>query len=288
MVNTSTPPGPDATRRAVHRRAALVVVALLATLGLLAGCGSDSSSSSAPTTTQAPSTSTSTSTVTGTVTVFAAASLKEAFTEVAASFKAANPGADVALNFGASSALAQQINEKAPADVFASADQANMQKVVDAGGISGTPQVFATNSLEIIVAPGNPKGITGVDDLSKSGLIYVTCGPDVPIGKYAAQVFDKAGVTAPTPASLEADVKAVVTKVTSGEADAGMVYATDVTAAGAKAEGVEIPTAVNVVATYPLGVTTEAANPAGAAAWAAFITGSEGQAILAKYGFGPA
>jgi molybdate transport system substrate-binding protein len=260
----------------------VVLVALLATLGLLAGCSSDSGSS----TVEQTGTSEATPTVTGTVNVFAAASLKEAFTEAAAAFEKANPGAKVVLNFGSSSSLAQSVNEKAPADVFASADQANMQKVVDAGGISGSPQVFATNSLEIIVAPGNPEGISGVADLSRSGLLYVTCGPDVPIGKYAAQVFEKAEVTAPTPASLEADVKAVVTKVTSGEADAGIVYATDVKAAGTKAEGVAIPNEVNVVATYPLGVTTEAANPEGAAAWAAFITGSEGRAILASYGFG--
>jgi molybdate transport system substrate-binding protein len=280
MANqTPLPDAPTAPHRTRHR-AALVLVALLATLGLLAGCGSDSKSSSTSATTGL------TPTVSGTVNVFAAASLKEAFTEAAAAFEKANPGTKVVLDFGSSSSLAQSINEKAPADVFASADQANMQKVVDAGGISGSPQVFATNSLEIIVAPGNPKGITGVADLSKSGLIYVTAAPEVPIGRYAAQVFEKAKVTAPTPSSLEADVKGIVTKVTSGEADAGIVYATDVKAAGAKAEGVVIPTDINVVATYPLGVTTEAANPEGAAAWAAFITGSEGQAILATYGFG--
>jgi molybdate transport system substrate-binding protein len=283
MANPTTPPVPDTTRRALQRRAALVVVALLAAAGLLAGCVSDSSSSSATT---GPATTAAAGKVTGTVTVFAAASLKEAFTEAAASFEKANPDATVALNFGSSSALAQQIDEKAPADVFASADQANMQKVVDAGAISGTPRVFATNSLEIIVEPGNPKRITGVADLSEPGLVYVTCAPDVPIGKYAAQVFDRAGVPAPTPSSLEVDVKAAVTKVTSGEADAAIVYATDVKGAGSRAEGVAIPAAVNVVATYPLGVTTEAANPEGAAAWAAFITGSEGRAILATYGFG--
>ena len=281
MAKTTTPPLPNTSRRPVPRRAALVIVALLAALGLLAGCGSDSTSSSATTTAPAQQ-------VTGTVTVFAAASLKEAFTEAAAAFKQANPDADVTLNFAASSALAQQINEGAPADVFASADTANMQKVVDAGGISGSPENFATNSLEIIVASGNPKGITGVADLSKSGVLYVTCGPDVPIGKYALQVFTNAKVTPPNPVSLEPDVKGIVTKVTSGEADAGIVYATDVKAAGDKAAGVTIPADINVLATYPLGVTTDAANPEGAAAWAAFITGSEGQSILAKYGFGAA
>lgn len=274
-----TPPTPPAGSHRTRHRSVLVVVALLAALGLLAGCGSDSSSSSGTDTTG------SASTATGRVNVFAAASLKDAFTEASAAFEAANPGTTVALNFGASSALARQINEKAPADLFASADQTNMQKVVDAGGIVGTPVAFATNSLEIIVAPGNPKGITGLADLSKAGLIYVTAGPEVPIGTYAAQALQKAGVTA-SPSSLEADAKAVVTKVTSGEADAAIVYATDVKAAGAKAEGVMIPTSVNVVATYPLGVTTEAANPEGAAAWSAFIAGREGQAILATFGFG--
>jgi molybdate transport system substrate-binding protein len=279
MANpTQLPPAPTAPHP-TRRRAAIALVALLATLGLLAGCGSDST----PSSTRA--TNGSASTVTGTITVFAAASLKDAFTEAAAAFEKANPGAKVTLSFGASSALAQQIEEKAPADVFASADQASMQKVVDAGGISGTPEVFATNSLEIIVAPGNPKGITGLADLSKAGLIYVTAAPEVPIGKYAAQALQKAGVTV-SPSSLEADVKAVVTKVTSGEADAAIVYATDVKAAGAKAEGVPIPAAFNVVATYPLAVTTEAADLEASAAWAAFIMGAEGQAILASYGFG--
>jgi molybdate transport system substrate-binding protein len=279
MANQTPQPGSLTAPHRTRHRAALVLVALLATLGLFAGCGSDSTSGSTPATTE------STPTVTGTVTVFAAASLKDAFAEAAVAFEKANPGAKVTLNFGSSSALAQQIAEKAPADVFASADQANMQKVVDGGGISGSPRVFATNSLEIIVASGNPKGITGLADLSTSGLIYVTAAPEVPIGKYAAQALQTAGVTV-SPSSLEADVKAVVTKVTSGEADAAIVYATDVKAASAKAEGVTIPAEFNVVATYPLGVTTEAADPNAAAAWVAFITGGEGQAILASYGFG--
>jgi molybdate transport system substrate-binding protein len=265
----------------VRRRAAVAVVALFVAMGLLAACGSDSTSSTGSTT----ATTEATPKATGTVTVFAAASLKDAFTEASTAFEAENPGAEVTLNFAASSALAQQIDEGAPADSFASADQANMQKVVDAGGISGEPVVFATNSLQIIVAPGNPKGITGLADLAESGVLYVTAAPEVPIGKYAAQSLEKAGVTV-SPVSQEADVKAVVTKVTSGEADAAIVYSTDVTAAGTKAAGVEIPSQYQVTATYPLAVTKEAANPTGAAAWIAFITGEQGQAILAKYGFG--
>jgi molybdate transport system substrate-binding protein len=265
----------------VRRRVALAIVALLVAMGLLAACGSDSKSSTGTT----AATTEAGSKATGTVTVFAAASLKDAFTEAASAFEAENPDAEVTLNFAASSALAQQIGEGAPADAFASADQANMQKVVDAGGISGEPVVFATNALEIIVAPGNPKGITGLADLANSGVLYVTAAPEVPIGKYAAQSLEKAGVTV-SPVSQESDVKAVVTKVTSGEADAAIVYSTDVTAAGSKASGVEIPSRYQVTATYPLAVTTEAANPTGAAAWIAFITGEQGQAILAEYGFG--
>ncbi len=217
--------------------------------------------------------------------MFAAASLKDAFTEAAAAFEEANPGAKVTLNFGASSALAQQIDEKAPADVFASADQPNMQKVVDAGGISGIPAGLRHQLPRDHRGARQPRGHHRARRPSTSGLIYVTASPEVPIGKYAAQALEKAGVTV-RPSSLEADVKAVVTKVTSGEADAAIVYATDVKAAGTKAEGVTIPAEFNVVATYPLGVTTEASDPEAAAAWAAFITGDEGQAILASYGFG--
>lgn len=223
--------------------------------------------------------------VTGTVTVFAAASLKDVFTEISEAFEAEHPDAHVTLSFGASSALAAQIVEGAPADVFASADEANMTKVVDAGGVSGSPEVFATNSLQILVAPGNPEGIEGLADLADPGLLYVTAAPAVPIGTYAAQALEEAGVTV-APVSLEADVKAVVTKVTSGEADAAIVYATDVTAAGTKGEGVAIPSAHQVVASYPLAVTAEAGNRSAAAAWVAFVLGEQGRAILAAHGFG--
>src|SRR5438309_1571065 len=145
-------------------------------------------------------------------------------------------------SFAASSSLVTQINQGAPADLFASADTANMDKLTAAtgAGVSAAPITFATNKLQIIVAKGNSKGITGVADLAKSGVIYVTAAPEVPIGAYAKQVLDKAKVTV-TPKSLEADVKSVVNKVTLGEADAGIVYATDVKAAGDKAAGVVIP-----------------------------------------------
>ena len=163
--------------------------------------------------------------------MLAAASLAAAYTEIGDAFETEHPGANVVLSFDASSALVTQINEGAPADVFASADEANMTKLTDAGGNAGEPQIFATNSLQIIVGSGNPKGITGVADLAQPGLLYVTCAPEVPIGKYAAEVLTAANVTV-TPVSFEQNVKGIVTKVTADEADAGIVYKTDVIAAG--------------------------------------------------------
>ena len=135
--------------------------------------------------------------------------------------------------------------------------------------------MFATNSLQIIVEPGNPKGITGVADLANPDILYVTCAPEVPIGKYGAQVLTNAGVSA-TPVSFEENVKGIVTKVTLGEADAGIVYITDVTAAGDQAEGVDIPADINVLATYPVVVTKEAPNPTGGQAFVDFVLGAAG------------
>ncbi len=216
--------------------------------------------------------------------MFAAASLTAAYTEIGNAFMTSYPNSKVTFSFAASSDLVTQINEGAPADVFASADQANMKKLTDAAGNAGDPRVFATNSLEIIVGKGNPKGITGVADLAKPGVIFVTCAPEVPIGKYAAQVLSNAAVTV-TPASLEQNVKGIVTKVTLGEADAGIVYKTDVTAAGDQAAGVEIPADINVIATYPLVATKAASNPTGAQAFVDFVLGEQGQKIMASYGF---
>jgi molybdate transport system substrate-binding protein len=168
--------------------------------------------------------------------------------------------------------------------VYASADQANMTKLVDAGGTAGEPQVFARNSLQIIVEAGNPKGITGLADLAAPDIIYVTCAPEVPIGAYAAQVLQAAGVVT-SPSSLEENVKGIVTKVSLGEADAGIVYTTDVIAAGSAAGGVVIPADVNVTADYPIVVTKEAKNAAGGQAFVDFVTGAEGRRILVAHGF---
>ena len=273
-------------------RITLTLLALVA-----AACGSDSNDSArttaapateAPATTAAATTAdaaTTTPAVFGNITVFAAASLTDSFNAVGEAFTAANPDAKATFIYDASSALVQQITQGAPADVFASADTANMDKLT-AAGVNGTePVIFATNLLQVIVAPGNPKGITGVADLAKPDLKVVLCAPEVPCGKYAKQILDTAAV-AVTPVSLEQNVKGVVTKVTAGEADAGIVYVTDVTAAGTKAAGVDIPADINVVAKYPIASVKTSTNQEVDQAFIDFLLGDDGQAIMAKYGFG--
>jgi molybdate transport system substrate-binding protein len=187
-------------------------------------------------------------------------------------------------NFAGSSDLVGQINEGAPADVFASADQDNMTALTEAGGNAGDPVVFAENSLEIAVEPGNPRGITGVADLADPDLVVVTTDPEVPIGTYTQQVFTNAGVTV-IPASFETDVKAVLNKVVLGEADAGVVYSTDVEAAGDTVSGVEIPADLNVTPEYPIVATAAATNAAGASAFTDFVLSAVGREILQSYGF---
>jgi molybdate transport system substrate-binding protein len=265
----------------MRRTLARLAPALFVLAALVAACGVDTApGSSAATGTD------STGTIRGNVTVFAAASLTEPFGAIAAAFQARNPGTKITFSFASSSALAAQINQGAPADVFAPADTTNMDKVTAPGaeGTASAPAAFATNKLQIIVGKGNPKGIGSLADLTKPGVVYVTAADAVPIGAYAKQALTKAGVTV-TPKSFEADVKAIVTKVVLGEADAGIVYATDVLAAGDKARGVAIPDAQNVIATYPIAVLDEARNAPGAAAFVAFVTGAEGRTILTSYGF---
>jgi molybdate transport system substrate-binding protein len=281
----------------MKRRPRLLVL-VLALLGLVAAaCGSDNSGGSAATTaaattvatTSAATTAAPTTTtvaVAGNITVFAAASLTDAFNEIGAAFTKAYPQAKATFSFDASSALVQQITQGAPADLFASADQANMDKLTKAGLNGGAPQVFANNLLGIIVPAGNPKGVTGVQDLSSPDLKVVLCADGVPCGTYAKQILTTAGVTV-NPVSLEQNVKGVVTKVTTGEADAGIVYVTDIAAAGSKAARVEIPKDINVVAVYPIAPTKTSQNTAVDQAFIGFLLGSQGQAILDKYGFLP-
>jgi molybdate transport system substrate-binding protein len=258
------------------------LLALLAVGSItLVACGSDTAS---PATTLAPATTApGTPAASGTIVVFAASSLTEAFKEIGTAFHTANPNATVTFNFAGSSDLVAQIGQGAPADVFASADDSNMKKLVDAGEATGTPKSVATNTFEIIVEKGNPKGIGTVADLAKPGVSVVLCAPAVPCGKGAAKVLANAKVVV-TPKSLEEKVKGVVTKVTAGEADAGIVYVTDVKAAGSAAQGVEIPTELNAVSNYPMVVTKESKNPS-AQAFIDFVAGPQGQAILASHGF---
>src|SRR3954452_12068210 len=262
------------------RRLVLSAVAVLAVM--CASCGSDKAATSQTNSSGAAPASSDASD--GDITVFAASSLTSAFTEIGDAFMAQHPGTKVTFNFASSSDLVTQINDGAPADVYAAADEANMKKLTDAAGTAGEPVIFATNSLQIVVEAGNPKGIASVADLADAGLIYVTCAPEVPIGQYAAQVLANAGVAAP-PASLEENVKGIVTKVTLGEADAGIVYKTDVLAAGDAAKGVDIPADMNVTARYPIAVTKHAPNAKGAEMFQDFVVGEAGQTIMATYGF---
>jgi len=218
----------------------------------------------------------------GEIKVFAAASLTAAFNELSPRYTAAE-GTKVTFNFAGSQALATQIQQSAPADVFASADLANMDKVKD---LVGTPQNFASNLLQIVVEKGNPKGVKGLDDLANPDLKVVLAAPDVPAGRYAQQALEKADVTV-KPVSQEDNVKAVVTKVALGEADAGIVYVTDVTAGGDKVEGVAIPQGLNVVATYPIATVKASKAQDKAQAFMDLVRSDQGQQVLKKYGFLP-
>lgn len=220
----------------------------------------------------------------GTIAVFAAASLTSAFQALASAFEKSHARVKVQLNFAGSSTLVQQIQEGAPADVFAAADEATMRKLVESGAVAGEPVIFARNTLQIAVAPHNPKQIAGLADLMKSGLVIALCGPSVPCGLYATEAFTKAGLSVPV-ASQEPDVKAVMNKVVMGEVDAGVVYVTDIRAAGDKVEGVSIPEASNVVARYSIATLKSAPNPAAGKEFVAFVLSPEGQRMIATFGF---
>jgi molybdate transport system substrate-binding protein len=214
------------------------------------------------------------------VTVFAAASLTDTFDELASEFGEANDNVDVEFNFLASSDLASQITEGAPADVFASADEQNMAKIIDEG-LATDPVVFAENRLAIAVQGGNPEDIASLNDLENPELVVALCNEECPAGRYALEIFEEAGVTV-EPDSLEADVRGVLTRVGLGEADAGLVYLTDI-AADRDVERVTIPDEDNVVATYPI-VALEGAPPE-AAEFVDFVQSESGQRILSEFGF---
>jgi molybdate transport system substrate-binding protein len=222
--------------------------------------------------------------VSGSLTVLAAASLTQAFTKVGDQLHARHPGLDVKFSFAGSPTLVTQIQQGAPADVFASADQANMQKVVTGGLAGGTPAVFAHNKLAIAVQAGNPKHVTSVTDLANPALKVVACAPGVPCGTYSTTTFARAGIKV-TPVSQEQDVKSVLTKVGLGEADAGIVYVTDVKSAGGQVEGVTIPDSLNTTAEYPIVQLKAAQNEAAAKAFEDYVLGPAGQRTLASFGF---
>jgi len=257
--------------------AALVVVG--AAIALTACGGSTTPTSAGPSSAAMGSTAG----LTGTVTVFAAASLQESFTTLAKQFEGAHPGVTVTPSFGASSALAQQINQGAPADVFASASQTTMDQVVQAGGATSW-KAFATNVMAIAVPPANPAAITGLSDLAKTGVKVALCQAQVPCGGGAAKVFANAKLTV-TPVSQEADVKAVLTKVQLGEVDASVVYVTDVKAAGDKVKGIAITGDVNASTSYPIAALAKAPNPDAAVAFVAYVLSAQGRAVLTAGGF---
>lgn len=218
------------------------------------------------------------------VTVFAAASLKTSFEQMKPKFEAANPGTTVTFNFAGSSDLVAQIQQGAPADVFASADTKNMDKAAADDLVEGTPADFATNTLEIVTPPGNPGQVDSIDDLAGSDLQVVLCAPEVPCGAAAESVEKAAGIDI-KPASEEQSVTDVLNKVATGEADAGLVYVTDVKAAGDSVVGVTFPESADVVNTYPIAALSGSKNVELAQAFADFVTGTEGQAILEAAGF---
>lgn len=223
--------------------------------------------------------------ISGTVTVFAAASLKAAFTKLASDFEGMNPGTKVRLNFAGSSDLSTQISQGAPADVFAAADTRNMARLTEAGLIDGTAADFAANILEIAVPPSNPASIGSFADLAKPGVRVVVCAPQVPCGA-ATETVEKATGTNLAPVSEESSVTDVLGKVTSGEADAGVVYLTDVKTAGGKVEGIPFAEADKAINKYPIATVAASKNKDLAHAFVAAVTGSAGRKILADAGFG--
>ena len=220
----------------------------------------------------------------GEVVVFAASSLTEAFGRLGREFEAVHPGVTMTFSFAGSSELGPQIVSGAPADVFAAASPTTMEDVVKAGAVAGRPVPFAKNRLEIAVPPGNPGNVTGLDDFARPELKIAVCAPEVPCGEAAQEAFDLGNVEA-QPDTFEQEVKGVVTKVELGEVDAGMVYRTDVRAAGDQVEGIEFPEAAHAINDYQIATLADAPNPDAAKAWMRYVLSPHGQKALANAGF---
>lgn len=259
------------------------VAALLTASVLLAACGSTSRGDAASPADDDPGSATAEG-FAGRITVFAAASLTEAFTSLGREFEQANPSATITFNFGPSSSLATQITEGAPADVFASASARNMATVVDAGA-GDPPTTFAQNTMAIAVPSDNPANITALADLANPAVKVALCQEDVPCGVVAAKVFANAGIVV-TPVTLEADVRATLTKVQLGEVDAGVVYVTDILAAGDKVTGIAIPAGVNAATSYPIATISTSKTPDLAQGFVDYVLSDDGAAVLTAAGFG--
>jgi molybdate transport system substrate-binding protein len=266
-----------------HRMRVCSVLGLLAGASLaLTGCSGSGSGDASPG--SGTSSSESGGDLSGTLTVFAAASLTDVFTDLGDELMEANPQLDVRFNFAGSSALATQLTEGAPADIFASANEAQMAVVTDAGLQADDPAVFTENVLEIAVPEGNPAGVTGLADFANPDLTLAVCAPAVPCGAAAEDVFESAGIQA-RPDTQEEDVRAALTKVELGEVDAALVYATDVRAAGDAVEGIAFPEAEDAVNAYPICTLADAANPDAAQAFFDLVLSHEGQRALEDAGF---
>jgi molybdate transport system substrate-binding protein len=265
------------------RRSVALTVAVMVSLGFVAaGCSSRSkqpsgASGTTTTVTRAPAT--------GAITVSAAASLTGAFDTIKDGFVKANPDATVTINFGSSGQLETQIESGAPADVAAFADEATTKKLTDQNLAAGPSQDFATNLLVILTKPGNPKGIETLADLATAGTISL-CATTAPCGKYADQILRGATVTIPESSVTRGqDVKTTLTAVTTGDADAALVYVTDAQAAGTRVTAVEIPASQNAVARYPIAILSASSNPSAAQAFVVYVLGPEAQAVLKEAGF---
>ncbi|WP_405934514.1 molybdate ABC transporter substrate-binding protein [Streptomyces longwoodensis] len=258
------------------------LLALSACSGSDSGYGSDASGKSSAA--ASSSGKDSPDKLSGEVTVFAAASLKESFTALGKEFEQAHPGTEVTFSFGGSDALAASITGGAPADVFASASPKTMKVVTDAGDAAGTPATFVRNQLEIATLPGNPDKIASLKDLTRSGLKVVLCDKAVPCGAAAQKALDAGGLKL-TPVSYEEDVKSALNKVVLKEADAAVVYRTDVRAAGAKVEGVDFPESADAVNDYPITLLKGARHTDAAEAFIALVRSAEGQKVLTGAGF---
>ena len=257
-----------------------LVALVIAGLALVGVAGTAQAAKSKPT-------ATTSAKVTGSITVSAAASLTEAFTKMGADFQKRNPGTTVSSNFGASGTLAQQIQGGAPADVFASADGANMQKLVTGGQVTAEPTVFASNLLTIVVKPGNPKHVKTLADVAKLGVVSL-CGDTVPCGKYADQILSGTGVTIdPSKVTRGADVKTTLAAVTTGDADAAIVYVSDARSAGTSVTAVPIAAWQNAYAIYPIAPVAASTNQDLDHAWIQYTVSPAGQKTLKSFGFLP-